>query len=91
MILPVHTSLLRIETIRILLATGHEKTDIADKFNVSRQAIYAAIDRFDLGAPLRPIDRQTAASAPYLQIATSKEISNKLLDARIIETLLGRA
>jgi hypothetical protein len=90
MILTAHLALLRVETIRILLAAGQEKPDIAEQFKVSRQAIYSAVDRFKLDRPLQPLDKRTIASAPFLKLAVGPVVSQRLIEANIVATLLGR-
>jgi hypothetical protein len=89
MILHTHTSLIRIETIRILLASGYELAQVADLFGRSKQAMYGAVDRFDLRNPLKPFSEADIERAPYLKVAMHPKVRNKLVDANIIQTLLG--
>ena len=90
MILPPHASLIRAETIRVLLANGMDKVQVAHVFGVTRQAIYTAVDRLNLDQPLQPFGKTEIARAPYLQLALDPTTAQRLVDARIVETLLGR-
>jgi len=91
MLLQAHAALLRVETARVLLAMGHDRASVAHLYGITPQAIHATINRFDLGHPLQPLSKETIQAAPYLRIAMRPEIKERLLQARIIETLLGKA
>lgn len=91
MILPPHTATIRIEVIRLLLAAGHEKPEIAEMLGVTRQALYSTVERFNLELPLDRFDAKTVKNLPHLQLAMEPTMRQRLVEARIVEKLLGVA
>jgi predicted DNA-binding protein YlxM (UPF0122 family) len=91
MILPPHAATIRIEVIRQLLAVGTPKPEIAEMLGVTRQALYSTIERFDLDKPLEQISLKAIKAHPHLQLAVQPNMRAALVQARIIERLLGVA
>lgn len=89
MILLPHASLVRVETIRLMLAMGKSKQDIAEAFGITPQGVHAAVNRFDLEQPLKPFGLGVINATPFLKVAVQPQMREKIVQAKIIERLFG--